>query len=110
MAKRKTYRRKKPGFKIPLFAVAGFVPGAANLKRAYDDKIHGQTSGLANIGTEAGRIYLGFDNRIGANPKWNLAWLWEGSFPIVLGFVASKVASRLGANRMLARTGLPIKL
>ncbi len=102
MAKKKKTRRK-PGIKIPLLTVAGLVPGIANMHRAGTDKIHGRPGYFDNLGVEAGRIYLGFDSRIGASPKWDWKWLWEGTLPIILGVTASKIAGRMGVNRMLAR-------
>ncbi len=109
MAKKKK-RWSKPKFKIPLLTVAGFVPGITAMKRKYDDSEWDPNSKWNTVGIEAGRIFLGFDGRVGANPKWKAEWLWYGTFPIILGVVASKIAGRLGANRILARTGLPIRL
>lgn len=109
MARRKNYRRKRGGMKIPVATVAGFAPGIANLSRAYTDKIHGQESGLGNLTVEASRIYLGIDSRIGANPKFNWGWMWEGTFPIIIGAMVSKFLGRL-VNPKLARTGLPIRI
>jgi len=107
MAKKKK-THKKPGMKIPLLTVAGLVPGISNMHRAGSQEIHGQQGYLNNLSVEASRIYLGFDSRIGAAPKWNLGWCWEGSFPILIGAFASKIASKLGVNKMFK--GLPIRL
>ena len=104
--KKKNYR--KPQRKIPLLTVAGLVPGVANMHRAYTDKIHGHASGLANVGTEAGRIYIGYDRRTIGEGGFNLTWLWGGTFPILIGAIGSKIASKMGVNRMFK--GLPIKL
>jgi len=107
MAKRKKSYRK-PKSKIPLLTVAGLVPGIANMQRAYTDKIHGHATGIANLGTEAGRIYIGLDRRVIGEGSFNMAWMWGGTFPIILGAIGSKVAGKLGVNRMFK--GLPIKL
>lgn len=107
MAKKKKFYRR-PGMKIPLLTVAGAIPGIMNVNRAGQQKIHGLDGYFNNAACEAGRIYLGFDSRIGASPKWDLKWPWEGSYPLILGAVASKFASRMGLNRMFGR--LPIKL
>jgi len=109
MAKRgKTARSyRKPQRKIPLLTVAGMIPGIANMQRAYSDRIHGGTSGFADLATEAGRIYIGLDRRTVGN-TFNATWMWGGTFPLVIGAVGSKIAGKLGVNRMFRN--LPIKL
>ena len=109
MAKSKKNTYRKPRMKIPLFTVVGLIPGVSNMHRAGAQKIHDSSGNyLTNLGIEAGRIYGGFDSRIGANPKWNMAWMWEGTFPILIGAVMSKLAGRIGINRVFGK--LPIKL
>jgi len=105
--KKRSFRKKK--MTVPMLTVAGFIPGFANMHRAYTNKIHdSNASGFKNLSIEAGRIYLAFDSRVGADPKWSWQWLWEGSIPIILGAVGSKIASRLGINAKLARAGIPL--
>jgi len=108
MARRKKSYRRRPGFKIPILTVAGAIPGIMNVNRAGTDRIHGLDGYFNNAACEAGRIYLGFDSRVGADPKWDLKWPWEGSYPLILGAFASKIAGRFGLNRMFGK--LPIKL
>jgi len=107
MAKRNKKHYKKPGVKIPLMTVVGALPGLSNVKRAWDSKEFGDT-GFKSASVEATRIYFGLDSRIGANPKTNFGWTKEGTVPLLLGIIASKVASRLGVNKMFK--GLPVRL
>lgn len=109
MARKKKHSGKRGGMKIHLATVAGFAPGIANLTRAYSQKIHGQESGLGNLSVEASRIYLGIDSRIGADPKFNFGWMMEGTVPIILGVMISRLVGRF-VNPKLARTGLPIRI
>jgi len=109
MAKNGKKKYRRPGMKIPIATIAGFAPGIANLSRAYTQKFHGMESGLGNLSVEASRIYLGIDSRVGANPKFYLNWMWEGTFPIIIGAMVSKFLGRL-VNPKLARTGLPIRI
>lgn len=107
MAKKKRHH-KKPMMKIPLLPVVAAAVGLGNVHRAGTQRIHGQEGYIGNAGVEASRIYMGFDSRIGADPKWDTSWLWEGTFPLLIAGVMSKAASKLGLNRMFK--GLPIKL
>jgi hypothetical protein len=94
-AKKKSHRRAK--MTIPLAVVAGIAaPGI----KIYEARVGG-VSGMAR---EAGRIMTGWDFW---NGTFNFATMRYGMFPVLAGIAAHKVASMLGINRAIARTGLP---
>lgn len=97
------HHRKKQ-FTIPLAIVAGF---ASPLGRTYS---HFQGYGLMGpegaIG-EFSRIMIGvnpFDSQV-AFQGWRLKY---GLYPVLAGLLIHKVASMVGANRMLANAGIPL--
>ena len=105
MARAKKKRRNSNGFRIPVTVVAGIAPGVGRLFLHATQNLHGQGNALANVGVEAGRIYLGYDSRDGS---FMFGRLWLGLFPMILGLVAHRFASRLGINRWLANAGIPV--
>lgn len=107
MAKKKK-THKRPQRKIPLLTVLGFVPGATALVRTYKERTYGQSSAMGDVGVEASRIFIGIDPRVGLAEEWHMGYMWYGTFPIVIGALASKIAGKMGINRMFK--GLPIKL
>ncbi len=107
MAKKKKNRRR-PGMKVPLLTIAGFIPGVTAMKRKYDDSSWDPNSRWNSVSIEASRIYLGLDPRVGVTPKWSGQYMMYGTIPILLGVMASKIASRMGVNRVFGR--LPVKL
>jgi len=106
VAKRKNGNHKKKTT-ISVMVVAGFIPGVTNLHRAYQQRIHGQSTALGDLAVEASRIFMGFDPRAGVQDRFNLEWFGMGGMPVILGALAHKIAGRLGINRMLARAGVP---
>jgi hypothetical protein len=92
----KTHRKK---FELPLAVLAGFVPLATDLYCQIKD---------GNI-KETGKVLV--HNTIGFNSwsgKWDADGLKTGLFPIAAGFLVHwLIGSKLGVNRMLARTGVP---
>lgn len=108
MAKRRKKGYRRPRMKIALLPLIGMLMALANIHRAGNEKIHGGSTYFSNAGTEAGRILLGVDNRIGAKPKFNAGWLWEGTFPILFGVVGHKIAGKVGVNKAFSK--LPINL
>lgn len=89
--------RGKKQFTIPLAVVAGFTPAAMTL---WNNK-----QNATALGVEAGRIFLGWD-------YWAARWDWQfmkwGTIPIIAGVLVHKVANRLGINRLIASTGIPV--
>lgn len=95
MADKKKRRRRKKQMTIPLALVAGFVPPVRVLvrERSLDDVL-----------LQASMIFLGFDSSAG---RWRLDALRFGTIPVLLGFFAHGVATKIGLNRMLGRSGIP---
>lgn len=97
---RKNGKRHRKNFTIPVAVVAGFVP---------------ITMGVFNSFTTSGP-YAGFDTMTryltGYSPvtkKWDISSMKCGTFAILLGYAVHwLVGGKLGVNRMLARTGIPI--
>lgn len=97
MAKAKR-RYKSPGMTIPVAAVAGFVPLALNVFNG------AKTGGINGAGFELVRGTTGYNWQAG---RWEWQAMFRGLAPIVAGLVVHKVANRIGANRALARAGVP---
>jgi len=94
-------RSRKPKMTIPVAVIAGFAPLAINT-----------TSWVRDLGWQVGfgqaaSTLTGYNYATGT---WNWANLRFGAIPILAGIVLHKLAGRLGVNRQLARTGLPIRL
>lgn len=86
-------------FNIPLAVVAGFVPLGVSLYNARD-------TGIASIMSTLSKRMTGYDP---GTAKWNVSDMKCGTFSILGGmFVHWLVGSKLGLNRMLARTGVPL--
>lgn len=96
--KGKRSRRRSSGFTLPLAVVAGFVPLGLNV-------INGaKTGGINGAGFELVRGTTGYNWQAG-RMEWPA--LYRGMGPILLGFLAHKVASRMGVNRALAKAKVP---
>lgn len=98
MAAAKKKRRRKKKMTIPIAIVAGFVPGVYTLGA--------QLNNPREMMRQAVRIYTGYDPHP-TRRDWRWQYLLDGSIPILLGLVVHSVAGALGANRMLARAGVP---
>lgn len=105
MAKRKTRtiyrtrparRHKRPGMRIPLAVVAGFIPLGVG--------IWNRKSQPANLGP----YVLGSLTGYVPGQGFNMQYMSEGALPIAAGFIAHSLASKLGINRLLGRAGVPL--
>ena len=86
-------------FNIPLAVVAGFIPLGVSLWNAKDG------GGTAIMDTLSKRM-TGYSP---STAKWNPADMKCGTFSILGGFLVHwLVGSKLGVNRMLARSGVPL--
>ncbi len=100
MARRRVKSRKKRGFTLPIALVAGFGAPVSSII------IHTTQGGFPAGLREASRIMIGWDNETG---QWNWGHLKFGLMPILLGGLIHKfVGGRLGVNRYLANSGIPI--
>jgi hypothetical protein len=99
MAKRsKTRRSTGLRITVPLAIVAGMAGPGIKLWEA-----RGSASGMAR---EAGRIFTGFDFWSGQFVPGAMKY---GTLPILMGFLVHWViGSKLGLNRAIARSGLPL--
>lgn len=100
MAKKKKYRRKT-GMKVPVAVVAGFAPLAINGYAWVRDM--GWQTGFGMVAS----TLTGYNFATG---QWSAQNLRFGMLPIIVGMIVSKMATRLGLNAKLARTGLPIRI
>jgi len=91
--------RKKKGFTIPVAIVApmGMVAAKTTKISIYD--------GIENGMNHLSQVMTGFDLKDGIDFEWTR--MKQGLFPIALGYLAHKVASKFGLNRALASAGVP---
>lgn len=83
---------------IPLAVVAGFVPLTLSVYNARAD-------GVVGMGATLSKRLTGYDP---LTAKWNIGDMKCGTFSIALGMLVHwLVGSKLGVNRMIARTGIP---
>lgn len=97
MAKKNKHRNGKK-MTIPIAVVAGMIPGLWRVGGKW-------SQGFGTMANEAGRVYLGYDSWTG---QWNMGSLKFGLAPLIGGFVVHKIASIVGINKMIARTGIPL--
>lgn len=84
---------------IPMGIVAGFVPLSISVWNVRDQ-------GFAQIGSTLSKRLTGYDPE---TAKWNFADMRCGTLAIIGGFLVHwLVGSKLGINRMLGRTGIPL--
>lgn len=96
MARTKKKTRRSKSMTMPLAVVAGFAPlvvGTMNTAGGLEAKTWYMTQALT-----------GYDTRQG---QWWAPNLLKGAVPIMAGFAAHKVASKLGINRALAAARIP---
>jgi len=96
MAKKK--KRRSRQLTVPLSMVAGFTPLIASGVRGW------QAETFRGAGKEMLYGLTGYDID---THQFNQAFMWNGTYPILLGTIIHKVAGRLGVNRMIAATGIP---
>ncbi len=96
---RRRARRKNPGFTLPLATIAGFAPLVANVLGGF--RVGGAEKAMDNL--SAGMTGYSFQTGIWS-PRYALQW---GIGPILMGAFVSKLAGKLGINRLLGRAGLP---
>lgn len=87
--------RAKAKMTLPMAVIAGFVPTAVGVWNRRTDG-----TAVANY-LQAGYTGLGSDGR------FNLANLRVGIMPVLFGFGVHKIASMIGINRALGRSGIP---
>lgn len=95
MAKTKEKTRKRPGVTIPLAMVMGTVPGVMAVAEPMPFKDRVKT---------ASAVFAGYD-------MYSKKWAWDnfkrGGLPVLLGIGVHLGASKLGANKLLARAKVP---
>jgi hypothetical protein len=90
----------KPKVTIPLAIVAGFAP---TVVRAVQD-----SNSFKNPGNFFKRITYNFTGiNMWANNKFEMAGIKAGWLPLGVGLLAHVLATKLGINRALARSGIP---
>ena len=94
MARRnKRYAKRK--MTIPLAVVAGFIPPIIGVWNRRTDPVMAGNYLLAG--------FTGIDNG-----RFNPAALRQGALPVLGGFIAHTIASKMGINRAIARAGIPL--
>jgi hypothetical protein len=92
-------RRADSKTTIPLAVVAGFVPLAVDVVKAF------QSDGIDGAGRKLCSQTTGYDP---ADHQWRFEGMMQGLGPIILGFGVHKLASMLGINRALGRAKIPL--
>jgi hypothetical protein len=96
--KRKFIHHKKE-IRIPLAIVAGFVPTAWGVYNASKNP-----AGFAPSVTDYVKAgWLGLD----IHNQFHAGLMWNGLFPVLMGFGVHKAADKLGFNRALKNAGIP---
>ncbi len=93
----KSYRKR---FTLPLAVVGGFIP---ILSTSY---VGFKQGGLGMAGRQFVTTLTGFDPENSA-AGWQPKEMRRGALPILVGYVAHMIASKLGINRALGRAGIP---
>lgn len=81
---------------IPIGVIAGLIPVATG--------VWNRRSSSQSVGDFLLSGFTGFTPSTG---QFNAANLKNGLLPVTAGFAAHMIASRLGINRALGRTGIP---
>lgn len=103
MAKKKMHTKRK--MTIPMAVVVGMAPGIGTVYAH-------RGGGLEEMSAEASRVYLGYagTNKFGYNDQvgFHPYLLKFGTGPILAGLLVHQFANRLGLNRVLAQSGIPL--
>jgi len=109
MAKAKTTRRRRyftrkvsrhrKSFTLPVAVVAGFMPAI--------NGVWNRRSSLNDISNYLFQSFTGITPGATGTSAFQFSNLMGGLIPVIAGFVAHGVASKLGVNRAIARTGIP---
>lgn len=98
MARNKHSRHGKPGFTLSVAVLAGLAPAAAD--------VWSNRGSLRGMGNTALYDFTGYD---ATHHVWNAEGLKTGLLPLGLGVLVHKfVGQKLGINRMIARSGIPV--
>jgi len=100
MASKNKVRRRAKSMTVPVAVVAGFGPIAYDtIRNGWDREGFSGAIRRLSLGT------TGFDPE---NGEWYRDNLIRGMGPVVLGFGIHWIAGKLGINRALGRTGIPL--
>lgn len=90
---------KRKGFTLPVAVVAGLAVPAMDVWQ------NGLARGdFRNAAVCATAIMTGYNVD---SKTWEIAYLRRGLLPVLAGFAAHKIASKLGINRAIAQAGVP---
>jgi hypothetical protein len=92
-------RHHKKGFTLPLAVVAGLSVPALFL---WNNSL--KQGDIPQTANSAAAIFTGYNPQ---GKEWDWHYLQSGLFPVLVGFLAHKAASRLGVNRAIAQAGIP---
>lgn len=100
MAKKKATRRGGKGFTLPVALLAGLAPALGQEISAY------KSGGFGGVLQWTSLLTTGYDP---ADNQWKPGVAMQYFYgPLAVGYVAHKLASRLGINRALGQAGVPI--
>lgn len=96
-AKRKVRRRKS--FTLPVLMLSGMGPMVGSAVRGF------RNEGFTGLGKEMTFAMSGYHMDSGT---FNPSFMWNGTYPMLIGWGLHKMASVLGINRALGRAGVPV--
>ena len=88
--------RSKPKMTIPVAVVAGFIPAAVGI---WNRRGSGQAV--------ADYMQQSFTGITPGTSQFSLANLKDGLLPIIAGFGVHMIASKIGINRAIGKSGIP---
>lgn len=94
---RSVRRHRRKQFTIPIAVVGGFAPLALGAFGRVNE-------GPARVMNYVTQAMTGYDTDTG---KFWYPNMWKGMFPILLGLGVHMIASKMGINRALSRSGIP---
>lgn len=100
MAKARRVYRSRASKGIPVAVLAGFAPVVGEALSAYQAGM-----GLTGITWALSSNLTGYSLK---DHKFYMNDLIRGWTPIILGFVLHRVADKMGINRALANSGIPL--
>lgn len=92
-------RRRSHGMEIPLAPLAGLMAGTYDL---INPLMQGNFRG---VGENLAYRYAAYDPW---KHKFSMGGLSQGLFPLVAGVMVHKLANKIGVNRLLRSSGIPL--
>ena len=103
MAKKQARHHRKAGTTVSLAMIAGLAPTAAFAYEGF--KLPGDQGGIVEAAHRVSMRMTGYEWK---NNTWCIGEAAKGLLPLLIGGGVHKLANRMGINRMIANSGIPI--